>query len=78
MQEAHWILLCVFFCSRGHNIGIRLIDEFLSKNRMQRCTSFIDAMNMVAKQGFLMFLNIQADIKDMNKEGTECSLVCDG
>jgi hypothetical protein len=35
---------------RGYNIGIRLVDEFLAKARIARCTSFKDTMDVIAKQ----------------------------
>ncbi|CAD7701853.1 unnamed protein product [Ostreobium quekettii] len=59
----------------GHNIGVRLIDEFLSKSRITRCGSFRETAEVVGKQGFWMFLNITADIRDWNSDGTECSLI---
>lgn len=59
----------------GHNIGVRLIDEFLAKSRTARCQSFRETVDVIAKQGFWMFLNIQAEVRDWNSERTECSLV---
>lgn len=59
----------------GYNIGIRLIDEFLAKTKAGRCTSFKDTAEVVAKQAFSLFLNVQATVANWNAEGTECSLV---
>lgn len=60
-------------CS-GHGIGVRLIDDFLSKTQ-QRCTSFRETMDVIAHQAFPMFLNISGEVKDWNAEATECSIV---
>jgi hypothetical protein len=60
---------------RGYNIGIRLIDEFLAKSKVGRCTSFKETAEVVAKQGLQLFLNIQANVTKWNDDGTRCSLV---
>lgn len=35
---------------RGYNMGIRLVDEFLAKAKISRCSSFRDTADVVAKQ----------------------------
>lgn len=60
---------------RGHNIGVRLIEEFLAKSRTTRCSDFADACDKLAKVGFKMFLNVTATVTDWNVNKTECSLV---
>eukprot|EP00877_Chromochloris_zofingiensis_P004652 jgi/Chrzof1/14188/Cz08g28200.t1 len=59
----------------GYNIGIRLVDEFLAKAKVGRCANFREAAEVVAKQAFYMFMNVQAHVANWNAEGTECSLV---
>lgn len=59
----------------GYNIGIRLVDEFLAKTRMQRCSSFKETAEVIAKQAFSMFLNVQASVTNQSADGKECSLV---
>ena len=47
----------------GHNIGVRLIDEFLAKSQAGRnpCKSNRDIAEVVCKVAFKMFLNINAE-----------------
>lgn len=59
----------------GYNIGIRLIDEFLAKARVSRCSSFRETAEIIGKQAFIMFLNVQATVTNWNQDGTECSLI---
>lgn len=59
----------------GYNIGIRLIDEFLAKSKLGRCTSFRETADVIAKHAFMMFLNVQATVANWNAESTECSLI---
>eukprot|EP01026_Neomeris_dumetosa_P050695 TRINITY_DN444_c0_g1_i5.p3 TRINITY_DN444_c0_g1~~TRINITY_DN444_c0_g1_i5.p3 ORF type:complete len:183 (-),score=26.10 TRINITY_DN444_c0_g1_i5:376-924(-) len=59
----------------GYRIGLRLIEEFLAKQQIRHCGSFKDTAEVIAKQGFFMFLNIQATVANWNQEGTECSLI---
>ncbi|MEW5298843.1 MAG: hypothetical protein WDW36_001921 [Sanguina aurantia] len=59
----------------GYNIGIRLVDEFLAKAKISRCTSFKDTAEVVAKQALSLFLNITANITNWDALGTECSLI---
>lgn len=59
----------------GHNIGIRLIDEFLAKSRTAKCGSFRETAEVIAKQAFVMFINVQASVTNWSQDGRECSLV---
>lgn len=34
---------------RGYNIGIRLIDEFLAKSKINKCLDFRDSAEKLAK-----------------------------
>ncbi|KAH6918345.1 BET3 family protein [Coprinopsis sp. MPI-PUGE-AT-0042] len=42
----------------GYNIGTRLIEDFLARSGLTRCTDFRDTGEVVAKVGFKTFLNI--------------------
>lgn len=59
----------------GYNIGVRLIDEFLAKAKIGRCSSFKDTADVIAKQAFYMFLNVQASVANWTSDGQEFSLV---
>eukprot|EP00898_Chlorokybus_atmophyticus_P002277 jgi/Chlat1/304/Chrsp1S03181 len=61
----------------GYDIGIRLIDEFLSKANITRCNDFKETADVIAKIGFKMFLGVTANVTNWNEKGTECSLLLD-
>jgi len=42
----------------GYNIGTRLIEEFLARSSIGRCSDFKEVGEVVAKVGFKSFLNI--------------------
>ena len=46
----------------GHNIGVRLIDEFLSKTNISSCNNFKETIEIITKIAFKMFLGITPDI----------------
>ena len=50
------------YCTRGYNIGVRLIDEFLAKAQIGTCSNFADTAEVIAKIGFKMFLGITAEV----------------
>lgn len=60
---------------RGYNIGIRLVDEFLAKARMGKCSSFRETAEVIAKQAFIMFINVQCTVTNWSQDARECSLV---
>ncbi|XP_010274358.1 PREDICTED: trafficking protein particle complex subunit 3-like isoform X2 [Nelumbo nucifera] len=59
----------------GYNIGIRLIDEFLTKSNISRCVDFKETAEVIAKAGFKMFLGVTASVTNWDADGTSCSLV---
>ncbi|KAG7881328.1 hypothetical protein KL938_003458 [Ogataea parapolymorpha] len=59
----------------GYNIGVRLIDEFLQKTQLPRCSSFRDTAEIVSKVGFKMFLNIVPNITNWTSDMTTFSLI---
>ncbi|KAK0555563.1 hypothetical protein OC861_002872 [Tilletia horrida] len=46
----------------GYNIGTRLIEDFLARSGLPRCTDFATVGQVVAKVGFKMFLNISPNV----------------
>lgn len=60
---------------RGYNIGIRLIDEFLSKSGTTSCQDFRETAEVIAKLAFKMFLGVNAEVAQWNTDGTACSLL---
>ncbi len=61
--------------SRGYNIGLRLIDEFLAKSGVPGCSSFTEAVEVTARVGFKMFLGVSAEISKWNSDETACSIL---
>lgn len=59
----------------GYNIGVRLIDEFLAKANVSRCSDFRESADIIAKVGFKMFLGVSATVGGWSADGTECSLL---
>jgi hypothetical protein len=57
----------------GHNIGIRLVDDFLAKTNTTKCRTFKDAAKTIAETGFKMFLGISAKASQVDEK--ECKLV---
>lgn len=53
----------------GRNIGVRLIEEFLSKTNLGRCSSFKETSELVSKVGFKMFLNVVPQISYWSQDG---------
>lgn len=62
---------------RGYNIGIRLIEEFLAKSNLPRCSDFKECGEVIAKVGFKMFLGVTAQLSNVDLKKNEFSLVLD-
>lgn len=59
----------------GHNIGVRLVDEFCAKSRAgSKCRNFRETMDAVAKEAFRMFLGAPAVVGDFSADGSACTL----
>ena len=58
----------------GHNIGVRLVDEFCAKSRAVRCRNFRETMDTVAKEAFRMFLGVPAVVGDFSADNSSCTL----
>ncbi|KAL1921547.1 uncharacterized protein VTP21DRAFT_11263 [Calcarisporiella thermophila] len=59
----------------GYNIGVRLIEDFLARANIGRCSDFRDAAEVISKVGFKIFLNITPNITNWSQDGKEFSLV---
>lgn len=47
---------------RGFNIGTRLVEEFLARSNLPRCTNLRETAEIISKVGFKMFLNITPSV----------------
>ncbi|OLY79803.1 Trafficking protein particle complex subunit BET3 [Smittium mucronatum] len=58
----------------GYNMGTRLIDDFLARTQLKssNCRDFKTVMEIVAKVGFKMYLNVVPNI--LNIDSTNCTL----
>lgn len=59
----------------GYNIGIRLIEEFLSKTGMKRCSTFKETVDIICKIGFKIFLNIVPINENWSSDGKSCLII---
>ncbi|CAE6481835.1 unnamed protein product [Rhizoctonia solani] len=50
----------------GYNIGTRLIEDFLARSSLGRCSDFREVGEVVAKVGFKTFLNIAPTVVHSN------------
>jgi len=49
----------------GYNIGMRLIEDFLARSGLGRCSEFKEVGEVVAKVGFKTFLNVTPSISHL-------------
>ncbi len=54
----------------GYNIGTRLIEDFLSRTNLGRCSDFRETGEVIAKVGFKTFLNIVPSISHASTSGS--------
>jgi hypothetical protein len=64
----------------GHSIGVRCIDEFLSKSELAglnipSCKNMRETAEVIAKGGFKMFLGIPAEVANFSTDGKSFSLI---
>jgi hypothetical protein len=62
---------------RGYNIGLRLIEEFLARTNLPRCSDFRETGEIIAKVGFKMFLGVTAQTTNWDPKKNEFSLILD-
>ena len=58
----------------GHNIGVRIIEDFLARTKEGRCADFRDTAEKV-QMGFKMFLNVSPTITSWSSANDEFSLI---
>ncbi|CAJ0940950.1 unnamed protein product [Ranitomeya imitator] len=61
--------------SRGYNIGVRLIEDFLARSSVGRCHDFRETADVIAKVAFKMYLGITPTITNWSPAGDEFSLI---
>lgn len=59
----------------GHNIGVRLVDEFLAKSGVTNCSNFRETADVISKVAFKMFLGIVPEVTAWNPENSAFSLI---
>lgn len=62
--------VCVCVC-RGYKMGIRMIDEFMSKSGMDPCEDFRETAESIAKVGLKMFLGITAQVVNFTESAQQ-------
>ena len=60
----------------GHNLGVRLIEDFLARANPGRCNDLRDTADKI-QQAFKMYLNINVSIGSWSAAGDEFSLTMD-
>ena len=60
---------------RGHNIGVRLVDEFLAKTGVTQCSNFRETADTIAKVAFKMFLGMNCEVAHWNTDSTAFSIM---
>lgn len=71
------LLLLLLKIKRGCNIGQRLIEDFLARSGIAKCSDFRETAEAVAKVGFKAFLNITPNVTNWSSDFKEFSLVFD-
>lgn len=59
----------------GYNIGVRLVDDFLAKSKINHCSTFSDTAEVIAKVAFKMFLGITANVGPWSSDKKTFSLL---
>lgn len=68
------ISLC-FAISRGYNIGIRLIDDFLANSGVGKCATLKDTADVIAKTAFKSFLGVTATVSSFDEKKQDFTLL---
>lgn len=69
------LILVYQYIYSGKNIGIRLIDEFLSKTNINNCSNYRETADVIAKVAFKFFLGITCEVANWNAENDAFSLI---
>lgn len=68
--RSHLLLVAA---DRGYNIGTRLIEDFLARTNLSKCSDFREVGEVVSKVGFKMFLNITPTVIHHQQEDAGAS-----
>lgn len=63
--------------SIGYNMGVRLIDDFLAKSKINHCSNFTETADVIAKVAFKMFLGVLATVGPWSQDKKTFGLVFD-
>ncbi|XP_078068809.1 trafficking protein particle complex subunit 3-like isoform X2 [Mustelus asterias] len=58
----------------GHNIGTRLVEDFLARSNIAQCRNFYETAEVIAKVAFKMYLGVTPRVTFWNQAGDDCSL----
>ncbi len=78
-MQRNWLTVaCVhidfaLLTNRGYNIGTRLIEDFLARTNLSKCSDFREVGEVVSKVGFKMFLNITPNVIHHQQEDASSS-----
>lgn len=61
--------------SRGYNIGIRLIDDFLANSGAGKCATLKDTADVIAKTAFKSFLGVTATVSSFDEKKQDFTLL---
>lgn len=61
----------------GYNIGVRLVDDFLAKSKINHCNNFTETAEVISKVAFKMFLGIPAVIGSWSADKKTFGLMFD-
>ncbi|XP_072355537.1 trafficking protein particle complex subunit 3-like isoform X1 [Scyliorhinus torazame] len=58
----------------GHNIGTRLVEDFLARSNITQCRNSYETAEVIAKVAFKMYLGVTPRVTFWNQAGDDCSL----
>jgi len=61
----------------GYNIGVRLVEDFLSRSDVGKCKDFRETADIISKVAFKMYLNIVPAVVNWSPANDEFSLILD-
>ncbi|XP_053149230.1 trafficking protein particle complex subunit 3-like protein isoform X2 [Hemicordylus capensis] len=59
----------------GHNIGIRLVEDFLARSAVKKCQSYSETTEIIAQVAFKMYLGVTPSVTCNSAMGNEFSLI---
>ncbi|KAK6489405.1 trafficking protein particle complex subunit 3-like isoform X1 [Huso huso] len=61
----------------GYNIGVRLIEDFLARSCVEKCQSYQETTDVIAKVAFKIYLGVTPSVTSSSPAGDEFSLLLD-